>query len=413
MGCAAGVCVFPVTSTGDATVVVFMATKLRPATAQRKHTTLDLYDKFTAALRYSPGMQKPRAWAEYVWAAIAAVVCTGIGYAIHPRFDLVNVAMVYLLAVVVVALRCSRGPAIFATVLSVGLFDYLFVPPRGTFTVDDLQYVLTFAIMMAVALVISSLVASIRRSAAAQAALEVEAETERIRSALLASISHDLRTPLAVMVGASSSLAASGERMSENERHALAQSVFGQAREMSEHVNKLLQMTRLETGTLRLERDWAALNEIAASVLTRLAERLSAHRVVVELPDDLPLVRVDATLIEQAIGNLLENCAKHTPPGTVVRLRALRRAIDVVVTVEDYGGGLSDAELARAFAKFHHGDMPAGGTDLGLGLAICRAIVRLHGGDAWAERVPAGGTAFRFSLPLEDAPAMPPEDEPH
>src|SRR6478736_2242733 len=152
-------------------------------------------------------------FAGYVWAAGAAVAGTLAGFALQPRFDLVNIAMVYLLAVVLVALRFSRGPAIVAAILCVGAFDFLFVPPRGTLTVDDLQYLLTFAIMVVVALVISGLVGSIRRQAAAQAALEVEAETERIRSALLASISHDLRTPLAVMAGASSSLEDSGERL--------------------------------------------------------------------------------------------------------------------------------------------------------------------------------------------------------
>jgi two-component system sensor histidine kinase KdpD len=353
---------------------------------------------------------RPRAvWTEYAWAAAAVATCTLAGYAMHPRFDVVNIAMVYLLAVVVVALRLSRGPAIAAAALSVLAFDVLFVPPRGRLTIDDVQYVLTFAIMLGVALVISRLVESVRRQATAQAALALEAETERIRSTLLASISHDLRTPLAVIAGASSSLAENGERLDPPARRALAHSVFDQAREMSEHVAKVLQMTRLETGAIVLERDWAELNEVAGTVLTRLAERLAAHRVIVDIPADLPLLRVDATLVEQALSNLLENCARHTPAGTVVRLRAERRTSDVMVTVEDYAGGLSNAELARIFAKFHRGPVEGGGTDIGLGLAICRAIVRLHGGDAWAERVPGGGTAFRFTLPLEDVPAVPSE----
>ncbi|MFI4888072.1 MAG: DUF4118 domain-containing protein [Burkholderiales bacterium] len=343
----------------------------------------------------------------YAWAAVATLACTLAGWAMRPRFDLVNIAMVYLLAVVVIALRFPRGPAIVASVLSVLAFDFLFVPPRGRLTIDDLQYLLTFAIMLAVALIISRLVERVRREASANSSLEIEAETERIRSALLASISHDLRTPLAVMAGASSSLAERGERLSEEERSALAKSVFDQAREMSEHVAKILQMTRLETGAIKIDRDWAALSEIVGSVLARLSERLATHRVIVELPDDLPLLRVDATLIEQALGNLLENCARHTPAGTIVRLRAQRRESNVVVTVEDYSGGLSDGDLERVFAKFQRGSIEGGGTDIGLGLAICRAIVRLHGGQAWAERVAAGGTAFRFTLPLEEVPCVP------
>lgn len=354
-------------------------------------------------------MNIARNWIGYGWAVGATIACTAIGLAMRPRFDLVNVAMVYLLAVVIVALKFARGQAIVTAVLCVGAFDYLFVPPQGTFTVEDVQYLLTFGIMLAVALIISGLVRSIRRQAATHATLEIEAETERIRSALLASISHDLRTPLAVMAGASSSLAESGERLSAAERHALAQSVFEQAREMSERVNKVLQMTRLETGALKVQRDWASLSEIASSALARLAERMATHRVIVELPEDLPLVRVDSALIDQALGNLLENCAKHTPAGTIVRLRAQRRAGEILVSVEDYSGGIPEADVERVFQKFNHGALESAGTGMGLGLAICRAIIRLHGGKAWAERVPAGGTAFRFTLPLEDAPPVPAE----
>jgi two-component system, OmpR family, sensor histidine kinase KdpD len=349
-----------------------------------------------------------RPWKGYVWAVVATAACTLVGLAMRSRFDLVNIAMVYILAVVVIALRFTRGPAIATAMLSVAAFDYLFVPPQGTLTVDDVQYLLTFAIMLAVALVISRLVESVRSRAAVQASLEVEAEMERIRSTLLASISHDLRTPLAVMAGASSSLAESGERLAPEQRRALAQSVFEQAKRMSDHVGKILEMTRLETGAIKPDRDWAAVPEIVGSVLQRLQERLSAHRVLVELDEDLPLVRVDASLIEHAVGNLLENAASHTPAGTVVRVRAQRRNDELLLTVEDYSG-IAGQDIERVFEKFHHGSAETSETGMGLGLAICRAIVRLHGGRAWAERVSGGGTAFHFTIPVEISPPMPPE----
>lgn len=345
-------------------------------------------------------------WRGYAWAAGIVAACALAGVAMKVRFDLVNIAMVYLLGVVIVALRHSRGAAIFASLASVASFDFLFVPPQGAFTIDDVQYLLTFAIMLAVALVISSLVSRIRKEASERAALAVEAETERVRSALLASISHDLRTPLAVLTGASSSLAQSGERMSANERRELAASVYEQSREISEHVAKVLQMTRLESERIVLDRDWAAFSEIAASVLARLEERLAQHRVLVEVSDELPLVRVDVALVEQALANLLDNAAKHTPQGTAVRVRAEAEGRELVVTVQDYGGGLPEAELERVFDKFHRGASEASGAGMGLGLSICRAIVRLHGGRAWAQSVPAGGIAFHFTLPLEDAPKM-------
>lgn len=343
----------------------------------------------------------------YAWAAGATLSCTAAGLLMRDRFDLVNIAMVYLLGVVVVALRFSRGPAIATAVLSVAAFDFLFVPPQGAFTVNDAQYLLTFLIMLAVGVVISRLTQSVRAQERAEARLAAQAETERVRSALLASISHDLRTPLAVMAGASSSLAERGEQMGAEEREALARSLFSQAREMSEQVAKVLQMTRLEAGALEPARDWDSLAEIAEAVLRRLRERLAGHRVIVELAEDLPLLRVDASLIEQALGNLLENAARHTPPDTLIRLRARRAGGEVVVSVEDFGPGLSDAELERVFAKFHRGASEGAASGMGLGLSICRAVVSLHGGRVWAEQIPGGGTAFRLSLPVEEAPSPP------
>jgi two-component system, OmpR family, sensor histidine kinase KdpD len=361
------------------------------------------YGFFTARLRYSGGMSG------YFWALGATVLCTLAGLAMFPRFDPVNIAMVYLLAVVVIALRFTRGAAVTTSVLCIVAFNFFFIPPRFSFHVEDAQYLLTFAIMLAVALIISRLTRSVRERARAQAALESEAETERVRSALLASISHDVRTPLAVIAGASSSLAEKGDALSPQARAELARSIFEQSRDMSELVAKVLQMTRLQTGAIRLERDWDSLAEIAGAVLRRLAERLAQHRVMVEIPPDLPLVRVDASLIEQALGNLLENAARHTPAGTFVRLRAERKDAEVAVSVEDFGPGIAEEDVERVFAKFHHGTAEASGGGVGLGLSICRAVVRLHGGRAWAEKIPGGGTAFRFTLPLEEPPQMPDE----
>ena len=372
-------------------------------TAEGADSLRVLYASPTRALRYSAGMKG------YAWAVGASAACTAAGLAMQGRFDPVNIAMVYLLAVVIVALRFDRGAAILASVLAVATFDFVFVPPAGAFTVDDAQYLLTFAIMLAVGLVISGLVESVRRQAREQSQLELEAETERMRSALLASISHDLRTPLAVMAGASSTLATKGEALSSRERTQLAGSIYEQARDMSEQVAKVLEMTRLETGALKLERDWESIGDLAGAVLRRLGDRLAGRRVVLDLPQDLPLVRVDATLVEHVLANLLENVARHTPPDTLVQLRAKRSANEVIVSVEDHGPGLQPSDLERVFAKFERVGAEGAARGVGLGLAICRAVVRLHGGRIWADPIPGGGLAFRFSLPLETPPALPQE----
>jgi two-component system sensor histidine kinase KdpD len=362
-------------------------------------------------MRYSSDMDNARSWIDYVSAVVAVVLCTLAGLAMAPRFDIVNIAMVYLLAVVVIALRFSRGAAITCSVLCVAVFDFVFVPPRGAFTVDDVQYLLTFAIMLSVALIISGLMNSRRLQSEIQTALAMEAESERIRSTLLASISHDLRTPLAVMAGASSSLALGGERMSPAARTALAESIYGQSRDMSEQVAKILEMTRLETGAIKLERDWIAVSEIAGSVLARLKDQLAGHRIVVNIPPDLPLVRADAALIDHALANLIENAARHTPAATVVQVGARWRDGEMVISVEDFGPGIDGGEMERVFAKFQRGASEGVGSGVGLGLTICRSIVRLHGGRVWAEKVPGGGSAFRFTLPVEEMPRPPVETE--
>lgn len=352
-----------------------------------------------------------QSWKGYLASLLAALVCTLAGYAMRPHFDLVNIAMVYLLPVVGIALLASRGAAIFSAALSVILFDVLFVPPAGLLTINDAQYLLTFAIMLAVGLAISSLRDRARREEADRVAHAVDAERERMRSTLLASISHDLRTPLSVMIGASTSLAEHGEQLPAAERKALAQSVSNQARAMAEQTEKVLQMTRFELGDLTLKRDWNSIAEIAGPVLLRLREALARHRLLADIPGDLPLLRVDAPLIAQAIGNLLENAARHTPPGTVIQFRARMLGQAVEVAVEDNGPGLPDAVLEQLFDRFREqrSAKPSGG--VGLGLAICRTIVELHGGDIHAMQRPGGGTRFAFTLPAEAAPQAPAENE--
>lgn len=334
----------------------------------------------------------------YAWAVAAVAACTLAGMAMSPLFALVNIAMVYLLAVVVIALRFSRGPAVAASVLGVAAFDFFFVPPQLSLDVSDAQYLVTFSIMLVVALVISTLTEIVRR-----------AETERLRNDLLASISHDLRTPLAIISGASSSLLEKAEALPPEQRRALAQSIFEHSQQMAELIANVLQMTRLEYGALTPRRDWVALAEIAGSVLGRLRERLAAHPVALDLPGDLPLLRVDATLVEQVLANLLENAARYTPPGTPVTVRAQPRDGEVLVSVEDAGPGLPPGDAEALFAKFQRGAAEGAVGGVGLGLAICRAIVRLHGGRIWAERLPGRGTAFRFTLPMEEAPPVPAE----
>ncbi len=238
----------------------------------------------------------------------------------------------------------------------------------------------------------------------------VRAETERLRSALLTSISHDLRTPLAAITGAATTLLESGARLDPHTQHELLESIRDEAERLNRLVQNLLQMTRLESGALQLRRDWHPLEEVVGAALGRLAKGLAGRKVTVSLPPDLPLVAIDDVLIEQVLINLLDNAIKYTPPASTIRILATATSDKVTVEVADHGPGLPPGDEDRIFEKFYrvvpgsrHGD--------GLGLAICRGIVEAHGGRIWAQNLPEGGVAFLFTLPQVGArPASVPVD---
>jgi two-component system, OmpR family, sensor histidine kinase KdpD len=513
------------------------------------------------AARTASGQQLPAAtavrWDRYAWALGITAACTLLAAAMYPHFELSNLVMIYLLGVTVAGLRLGRGPSALTALLNVATFDFFFVPPRYSFAVSDVQYLVTFGAMVTIALVIATLTASVRqqtrvagarerrtallyamsrelsvtrgitamarvavrhvaevfqcqatvllpdaggkvgypqeppldssfrgadlavaqwvadhgRSAglgtdtlpaarglylplgdeqrtagvlavlpenvrrvllpeqshlldtfAGQIALALErahlgelavqsslaAERETLRNTLLSSISHDLRTPLAVMAGAGSTLAQHGATLDEATRAQLARSIETTAREMSELVSNVLDLVRLEAGQVVLRRDWQTLDDLVGSALTRYQERLAAHRVETRLAPDLPQVWVDATLIVQLFANLFDNIAKYTPPGTRVSVSAVPAGDFVQLSVEDDGPGLPAGDPARLFDKFQRGSGEGAVVGVGLGLAIAQAIVRAHGGEIEAQRREGGGARFVFTLPATESPGATP-----
>ena len=494
----------------------------------------------------------PIRWPRYGWALVTTLLCSAVAFGLYPRFELANLVMVYLLGVTVAGLRFGRGPAVMTAILNVAAFDFFFVPPRFSFAVSDVQYLLTFSVMLTIALVIANLVASVRqqtrvagarerrtallyamsrelaatrgisgmarvavrhlaevfqikavvllpdaegklhyprdrplensfRSAdlavaqwvadhsrqaglgtdtlpaatglylalgderqrlgvlavlpsnprrvllpeqrhlletfASQIGLALErarlaevaeaaglaAERESLRNTLLASISHDLRTPLAVMAGAGSTLAEHGAKLDEATRFSLAHSIETKAREMSELVSNVLDLMRFESGQVVLRRDWETLDDLVGTALQRLEVRLAGHAVELRMAPELPPVYVDATLIVQLFANLLDNAAKYTPAGTRVSVSAVADGAFVRVVVEDDGPGLPAGEPARLFDKFQRGNGEGTVVGVGLGLAICQAIVRAHGGEIEAQRRAGRGARFEFTLPSSEA----------
>ena len=493
-----------------------------------------------------------RAWPRYAVALVISAITTLVAIPLHQAFELSNIVMLYLLAVVPVAMRLGRGPAVFAAVVNVLAFDWFFVSPRYTFAITDMQYLFTFVVMLVVGLVIGQLTGGLRQqvevasqaeerarrlfgmarelSAAPSAdrvgeigrqfvettlrgkasvlilgedevlrpstpgrelpdvdmavarwvvdhaeandhdidalpaagrlylplkapmrtrgvlvvepvdpadlmeqeqrrllescaaliaiALErvhfvtvaqrtqIDMESERLRNSVLAALSHDLRTPLTALIGLSETLAnelASEARPAGGESKALA--IRNQARRTAQLVDNLLEMARLEVGHTALRKDWESLEELVGSALVTLEPALVGREVETALPPELPLVHCDGVLIERVLFNLIENATKYTPPGTPIRIAAGRAGDMIEVTVEDRGPGLPTGRERAIFEKFTRGDRESVVPGVGLGLAICRAIVEAHRGIIRGENREGGGARFAFTLPAEEPPA--------
>jgi two-component system, OmpR family, sensor histidine kinase KdpD len=230
----------------------------------------------------------------------------------------------------------------------------------------------------------------------------LRAKTEEMRSSLLSAVSHDLRTPLASITGAATSLR-DDDHLPAGTRAELVESIVVEAERLERLVHNLLDMTRLASGDLALHRDWVPLDEVIGSALTRLEARLQDRAIAVSIASDVPLLLVDPVLFEQVFVNLLENAEKYTPQGSRIDIRGRREGDLVVIEVSDQGPGLPQGAEARVFEKFFRGPHQ-GVSGAGLGLPICKGIVEAHGGAIRAANRPEGGATFHIVLPSGGTP---------
>jgi two-component system sensor histidine kinase KdpD len=284
-------------------------------------------------------------------------------------------------------LQAPRGP--------VGVLGIRPADPHSLDAPDQLHQLETFANQTALAIERAQLADEAQQT-------QVRMETERLRNSLLSSVSHDLRTPLATITGAATTILENGANLNDRTRRGLLESVREEAERLNRLVQNLLEMTRLESGALQLRKEWHPLEEVIGAALGRLAKELADRRVETRVPPDLPLVPIDDVLVEQVLVNLLDNAVKYTPGGSPIRIMATSTGEAITVEVADRGPGLPRGEEDKVFEKFYRG-VP-GGRGAGLGLAICQGIVKAHGGNIWAQNLPEGGVAFLFTLPLAGKP---------
>lgn len=225
--------------------------------------------------------------------------------------------------------------------------------------------------------------------------------TERLQTALLNSISHDLRTPLVSITGALSSLAEGGIQMETRVHQDLVEAALNEADRMNRLVGNLLNMTRLEAGAMRVTMQPGDIQDAIGTALENFNEILSEHPMAVQIEEPIPLVPMDFVLVVQVLVNLVDNALKYSPPGSPVDMRACRVGEEVQVSIDDRGIGIPKDDLERIFEKFYRIERPEKISGTGLGLSISKGIIEAHGGRIWAENRPGGGTRMSFSLPLE------------
>lgn len=346
----------------------------------------------------------------YLAGIILVALVTGFGLVTHGLINPTNLVMLFLLAVVIVALRWGLGPAIFTALAGVIAFDFFIVPPRLTFEVADTQYLLTFVGLLITGVVISTLAArarqradeAVERAHLLEQAREAELlrATEKLQTALLNSISHDLRTPLASITGAVSSLRDPDAQLDDATRVDLIADIASEAERLNRLVGNLLDMTRLEAGALRVTATPGDIAEVIGAALEQRAPQLAGRPLTLRVPPELPPVPMSEPLIAQALVNLLDNGLKYSAPGAPIEVVAALEGDRLAVEVADRGIGFPEGDERHIFDKFYRVRRPGRVEGTGLGLAIVKGIIEAHGGEIVADHRPGGGSIFRFTLPL-------------
>lgn len=346
-------------------------------------------------------------------------LATLLAWLLQSYVSLPNLVLLFVLAVVWVAFVAGQRASVLASVLASLSYGVLYIPWTFLDAAESSQYLITAVLTMVLSLFISQLTTRWRDKAleSAERARELdrlyrytrELETERLRNSVLSALSHDLRTPLASLVGASSSLLSAELSLAPEGRQAMAELIYDESRRMQVLVENLLEMARLESGPVLLQQDWQALEEILGAALAVWRRQLAPRGIQVSLPVDLPLLRFDPRLIERVLANVLENIGKYTLEETTVDITASVSEDAVTLIIADDGPGFVE-EPDQLFHKFYRGDSARPASGAGLGLAICRSIMEAHHGHITAEQRLPHGAIFRVTLPRCQEPQDLPGD---
>ena len=358
----------------------------------------------------------------YLAPALVWVLAWGVMLIAQNKISLGNLALILVLANAVASLWLRPLASILISSIAVGLFNWMFVPPRFTLTVELSEDALLLVTTLAVSTVISYLMELKRQAADRVSTHQVKArmaeehvQSQKLRNTLLTSISHDYRTPLTTVMSSASAIADQVGRMPTERIGQLAEVILDEVQQLHRMTNNTLQLARLDSNKVDIPMNWESVEEIVGTVGTRARRNHPQRRIEIRLADGLPLLRCDAVLMNQLLDNLIENSLRHSDDDKPLIIQARHDGAALHLSVQDRGCGISDAWKERVFNIFQRveaSDAPADGQmrrGIGIGLAVCRAIAEVHGGHLQITDTPGGGTTVSLTLPLSEQPEQPRE----
>ncbi len=358
----------------------------------------------------------------YLAPALVWMLAWGVMLVAQSKISLGNLALLLVLANAVASLWLRPLASVLISSIAVALFNWMFVPPRFTLTVELSEDVLLLVTTLAVSTVISYLMELKRQAADRASAHQMQArlaeehvQSQQLRNTLLTSISHDYRTPLTTVMSSASAIADQAGRMPTERIGQLAEVILDEVQQLRRMTNNTLQLARLDSNKVDIPMNWESIEEIVGTVGVRARRNNPQRRIEIRLAEGLPLLRCDAVLMNQLLDNLIENSLRHSDDDKLLIIQAHRDGAALHLSVQDQGCGISDAWKVRVFDIFQRvetNDAPADGQTrrgIGIGLAVCRAIAEVHGGRLHITDTPGGGTTVNLTLPLSEQPEQPRE----
>lgn len=330
----------------------------------------------------------------YIISCGLILLTTLFGELVKEKIGPTNIVMFYLLVVVFVAIRWGRGPAITTSIISVLIFDFFLVPPYLTLSVADIEYIFTFTAFLIVGIIVSTFASKVREQI-------MQHQTEKLHSVLLNSISHDLKTPLVSITGALTALLDKKSNLDAQHIRELLETARGESDRLNRIVNNLLDMTKMESGVLRISKKPCDLRDLIGACLEQLKEKIGCREIIIEIPKDSPEISVDFPFMLKALFNIVDNALKYSPDGSPVEIRAEFFQHNALVRIKDSGLGIPREDLKRIFEKFYRVERSQNVSGTGLGLCISKSIIEAHSGKICAESAPGKGSTFTVELPLE------------